>query len=525
MIDTVELPTAAHAWRADLIDEIGIATRQRARADAAEVRLFADLLALAREEAGDRSDDALEQRLRQAAAEIGIVTNISDRTIMRRFDEAHRLVDEYPEVLAALTEATITLQHARTIMSEGDVLGDAEARGEYARRALEVAERTTAGRLKLRARRIAAELDGAATATRLEQERRRRFVQVFDLADGMSELVAYLPSPVAAAIHDRLTELAKSTERVDAFGALAPDRVDCRVCENGFVRVAAALTPEADLEWAPCPSCFDSRATVPGASFGVRAKHLADGSAESAGPEPTNTHALPDSLTLADGETPAPRDPRSFDAIRADALADLLLAGVVPEDSRHAGVNAIQGRISVTVPALTLTGANDEPAFLDGVGPIPVDVAMRIAAGATIWQRVLTDPLTGEAVAADTYRPSAELRRFIETRDQHCRAPGCRRPAQRCDLDHTREWAKGGTTTADNLAALCRYHHVIRHHGWDLHQVERGELAWMSPCGIVYRDRPPRIAKIWTPAEVRALLEASPPHERPPEGPAFRPSD
>lgn len=153
--------------------------------------------------------------------------------------------------------------------------------------------------------------------------------------------------------------------------------------------------------------------------------------------------------------------------------------------------------MAITVPVLAAIGASDEPAVLDGTGPIPLDIAMALCGAAALWTRVLTDPISGEAIAADTYRPSAALRRFIESRDQHCRAPGCRRPAHDADLDHTVEWIAGGKTTHDNLSALCRAHHTMKHRGWNLRQTSRGELEWTSPNGRIYADRPDRIAKPW----------------------------
>jgi hypothetical protein len=37
-----------------------------------------------------------------------------------------------------------------------------------------------------------------------------------------------------------------------------------------------------------------------------------------------------------------------------------------------------------------------------------------------------------------------------------------RRPALRCDIDHTIAFADGGRTHASNLKCLCRLHHLFR---------------------------------------------------------------
>jgi hypothetical protein len=64
------------------------------------------------------------------------------------------------------------------------------------------------------------------------------------------------------------------------------------------------------------------------------------------------------------------------------------------------------------------------------------------------------------------------LRRAIALCDGHCQFPGCRAPAAWCDVHHVIHWLQGGETNPDNLALLCRRHHVAVHEGgWKL---ERG---------------------------------------------------
>ena len=42
------------------------------------------------------------------------------------------------------------------------------------------------------------------------------------------------------------------------------------------------------------------------------------------------------------------------------------------------------------------------------------------------------------------YHLSRKLAHLIRARSATCTAPGCRRPAARCDLDHTVPWDQGG---------------------------------------------------------------------------------
>jgi hypothetical protein len=85
------------------------------------------------------------------------------------------------------------------------------------------------------------------------------------------------------------------------------------------------------------------------------------------------------------------------------------------------------------------------------------------------------------------YRPSAGLRHLIEIRHATCTYPGCRRPAARCDADHTVAYHRGGRTCLCNLAPLCRRHHAAKQaSGWFLEQATPGVMTWTTPAGRRY---------------------------------------
>ncbi len=89
------------------------------------------------------------------------------------------------------------------------------------------------------------------------------------------------------------------------------------------------------------------------------------------------------------------------------------------------------------------------------------------------------------------YRPSRKLQHLIRARNARCTAPGCGRPAARCDLDHTVAWDKGGITCECALSPLCRHHHRLKQaQGWQLSQPEPGVLIWHTPSGRSYTTRP-----------------------------------
>jgi hypothetical protein len=58
---------------------------------------------------------------------------------------------------------------------------------------------------------------------------------------------------------------------------------------------------------------------------------------------------------------------------------------------------------------------------------------------------------------------TAAQRRAVAARDRCCTAKGCSTPPAFCDVHHLVARADGGPTTPDNLALLCRRHHVMWH--------------------------------------------------------------
>lgn len=199
----------------------------------------------------------------------------------------------------------------------------------------------------------------------------------------------------------------------------------------------------------------------------------------------------------AGGEGPD-ADPRTLGQVRADLALDLLLTGApAGHDTPDGMLAAVAGHVAVTVPVLTLMGAGDEvgsapAAELTGRSPIDRATARTLAGAASGWDRVLTDPISGELLAVDRYRPSEHLKRHLRARDERCRFPGCGTPARDADLDHTLDAAHGGPTEDGNLSALCRRHHVLKHHSpWKAKQIGGGLLEWTSPAGRNYVDRPP----------------------------------
>ena len=185
---------------------------------------------------------------------------------------------------------------------------------------------------------------------------------------------------------------------------------------------------------------------------------------------------------------------RTADQVRADAARDLLLYGALDSVSAVAdAVARVRPSVHVTVPVLTLMGESDAPGLLQGYGPIDADTARRLAARAPSFTRILTNQITGAVLDVDrqSYRPPADLARWLEVRDETCRFPGCNRAARRSDIDHTVDWHDDGRTAVDNLAHLCAPHHHLKHEtSWSVRHIGEGSLEWRSPTGLTHLTHP-----------------------------------
>lgn len=136
-------------------------------------------------------------------------------------------------------------------------------------------------------------------------------------------------------------------------------------------------------------------------------------------------------------------------------------------------------------------GADEESApgpvpYLHGFGAIPPALVPALAAQPWIQVHTPTPP-GAEPPPAPGYRPTADLDRYVRTRDVTCQAPGCNVSAWLCDLDHVLPYPAGATTAA-NLRALCRHHHRLKTLGGHSYLIEPdGTLRWSTPTGHILR--------------------------------------
>lgn len=198
-------------------------------------------------------------------------------------------------------------------------------------------------------------------------------------------------------------------------------------------------------------------------------------------PLPAPGRSADPSAMAADDGASVPEDDTDLGAL--DGVASL------PTGVRLAAVGGVPVQINVTVPLSTLLGG-DEPADLDGHGPIDAVTARALALGGT-WRRLVTDPLSGVVldVGRRRYRVPADLARIVRARDRTCFRPGCSARAGGCQLDHNRPFSQGGSTALTNLGPGCEIDHELKTLGYFwVRQRPGGIFEWISrTTGHTYR--------------------------------------
>ncbi len=177
----------------------------------------------------------------------------------------------------------------------------------------------------------------------------------------------------------------------------------------------------------------------------------------------------------------------------------------------------------VLIPALSMLGHTNEPAWMEGVGPMSMEVAKHLAAQSPSFLRVLVDPIANTPldIAPERYRVTQAMRTMLRIRDEYCQFPGCMAKAVNCDVDHIKRFETGGLSIYNNLECLCAHHHILKHYkddkdrygrprclaeperqtlamrGWTPTMEESGRISWTSPSG---RYCPPEPQELQPPA-------------------------
>jgi hypothetical protein len=440
--------------------------RHEAKTAALKARLAADFVSVA--EAMASPADSPQERTAQEMsliAEVACVLTVSERTAGALIAESLALTSALPLTYAALQDGSLSWQHARVMVDETANLDQDGAAALEAHfldpeapnpaRGCPVGEMVPS-RFRHKARTWRERHHPVSIEKRHAKSVADRRLQYVPDRDGMAWISAHLPAHQASGIWDRATAAARSLQGPDEGRTLTQLRVDL---------VATWLLG----------------GNVAGRAIGDSAGS-AEGTEGYAGNEATEgTGVVSDRGTGLAADVPWPR-----------------------------------AQVLVTVPLMALLGITEEPAVLDGYGPIPPSMARQlIANGADSFHRVLIDPRDGAPleIGRKAYRVTKSQRRWLRMRDGKCPFPGCNNQSLDNEADHLLAWANGGTTGIANLGQPCPKHHKLRHTtGWTPEPATKDQPpGWISPTGRRYAsehpDWEPPTWPEFLPKQVRLQLE------------------
>jgi hypothetical protein len=440
--ESTERPVSGSLLVEALVDSAVEVDRMIARFTA----LRAEVIDAARQAAGhsgfgaaSRNSRGQEILRRSFRAEIATSLRIPERAAETLIAVSEALTHDLPNTLDALRGGTISYPHAHRIVDAAAFLPESDTKDRFERTAVAIAEETTAATLARRLRPLSEKLRPETLTERHTRALDERDVRMDSGCDGMGWLNAYLPIVDVTAIFGRLTDAARSLRGSDESRTLAQLRADVlRDVLLDDPPVAEEPVGRGDSLFAGGTGADDD---------GVEGDPAGDGDAADA-------------------------------SVRDSGAGDR--TGVV---LRYRG---IRPRVYLTVPVLTLLGHGDEPATLEGYGPIDPRTARELTARAPSFTRILTHPETGAvlSVGRTSYVVPSDLRTWLRIRDSTCRFPGCNQPVTACDVDHSLDWQANGLTAHDNLAHLCRGHHTMKHYGgWAVRHTADATLVWTSPAG------------------------------------------
>ncbi|NVN51811.1 DUF222 domain-containing protein [Mycolicibacterium hippocampi] len=218
----------------------------------------------------------------------------------------------------------------------------------------------------------------------------------------------------------------------------------------------------------------------------------------------------PDTMTWVSALLPVAQGVAVYAACKraADTTFDGRTRGQVMADTVY---ERVTGRSAATpVPVAlnlvmadsTLAGDDEEPAWLDGYGPVPAGFACRLIGDAVAdkdikatLRRLYRHPASGQLVAMESRSrifPKG-LAVFIGLRDQRCRTPYCDAPIRH--RDHATPVRAGGETSACNGlgdCAACNYAKDAP--GWTVTTSEDNgahTATLRTPTGATYQSTAP----------------------------------
>ena len=198
---------------------------------------------------------------------------------------------------------------------------------------------------------------------------------------------------------------------------------------------------------------------------------------------------LATALRVAETPNGEGEEPRSAAWRRADALGEVCRFFLDHQDNRPTGRH--RPHLDVVIDADDLA-AGRPGRFLDG-SSLSGPATRRLACDAAVHRVVVEGASTILDYGTAIRTISSSLWNALVVRDEHCRFPGCDRPATWCDGHHVRWVEQGGPTRLANLVLACRRHHHLLHTpGWRAHLDDDGTLTVTNPVGRSRTTQPPR---------------------------------
>ena len=387
--------------------------------------------------------------------EVAAALVMTGRTAGTHYDHALDLKTRLPGTARALHLGIIDFRRAGLIAEATRILTDDQARAVESR-ILPAAERQTQGQLRAALARAVLAVDPQAATRCRETAQKDPCVRRWQEDAGTAALAGYgLPPADVLAADQRLANRARVLREAGLPGSL--EELRARAYIDALLGQDSTVLARADQP--PDPSANSAQPSKPG--------------------------------------TPEPDDQRL--AARVNLTVPLLThLGLSSEPGAVAGFGPVDPALiqelairTAAHPAsrfcITLTGADGQAVGHGCLSGRPPDLSQPGSPGFTVKFSALADGTCDHGHQEPGYQPSRRLRHLIEARNPTCAAPGCRRPAARCDLDHTVPYDQGGRTCECNLAPLCRYHHRCKQsEGWQLVQLSPGVMGWTTPAGRRY---------------------------------------
>ena len=230
----------------------------------------------------------------------------------------------------------------------------------------------------------------------------------------------------------------------------------------------------------------------------------------------------PDTMTYLSGLLPVAQGVATYAALdrhareriaagdqrgRGQIMADTLVERVTGQ----ATAEGVPVEVNVVVPVGTLIGSTDEPAEVEGQGPISAETARALVSAsaeseAQVWFRRMLTTLDGtQLIGLESRRRlfPKRLKRFLVLRDKTCRTPWCDAPIRHAD--HVVGASRDGPTNVANGQGLCLACNQVKEaHGWSAHVVDpgpqglRGDVAphrvrLRTPTGHSYDSTAPPV--------------------------------